>query len=47
MRDMYDKAKDGMVSKLLKRSKPSNLAYVADLEGGALFIKWTTPSLPS
>ena len=33
LRDMYDKSMDGMVNKLLKRSHPSNLAYVSDWDG--------------
>eukprot|EP00946_MAST-07B_sp_MAST-7B-sp1_P005409 g5409.t1 len=33
LRDMYDRSMDGMVSKLLKRSHPSNLAYVSDWDG--------------
>mmetsp|Transcript_32701 Transcript_32701/g.114897 ORF Transcript_32701/g.114897 Transcript_32701/m.114897 type:complete len:647 (+) Transcript_32701:903-2843(+) len=34
LRDMYDRAIDGMVRTLLNRSSPSNLAYVADSDGG-------------
>ena len=33
LRDMYDKSMDGMINKLLKRSHPSNLAYVSDWDG--------------
>ena len=33
-RRMYDTAMDGMTSILLKRSRPSNLAYLADWNGG-------------
>lgn len=33
-RRMYDQAMDGMTRLLLKRSRPSNLAYVADWDGG-------------
>lgn len=33
-RRMYDAAVNGMTNKLLKRSRPSNLAYVADWDGG-------------
>jgi Glycosyl hydrolase family 47 len=34
-RRMYDAAMNGMTSKLLKRSRPSNLLYVADWDGGS------------
>ncbi|KAJ8599018.1 hypothetical protein CTAYLR_007691 [Chrysophaeum taylorii] len=34
LRETYDAAIDGMVRKLLQRSEPSGLAYVADLDGG-------------
>jgi mannosyl-oligosaccharide alpha-1,2-mannosidase len=33
LRNMYDKAMDGMVSVLLKKSSPSNLLYVSDFDG--------------
>ena len=33
-RRMFDDAMDGMMKMLLKRSKPSGLLYVSDLEGG-------------
>ena len=36
---MYDKAMNGMASKLLKRSSPSNLAYVGDWDGGRIAHK--------
>ena len=39
LREMYDKAMNGMASKLLKRSSPSNLAYVGDWDGGRIAHK--------
>ena len=33
---MYDEAMDGMVDLLLQHSSPSNLAYVADIDGGTV-----------
>lgn len=38
-RRMYDAAMAGMTSKLLKRSRPSNLLYVADWDGGGTVDK--------
>ena len=39
LREMYDKAMNGMAAKLLKRSSPSNLAYVGDWDGGRIHHK--------
>ena len=39
LRTMYDAAVDGIVDKLLQKSSPSNLAYVADLENGNFIHK--------
>ena len=36
LREMYDEAMDGMVDLLLQHSSPSNLAYVADIDGGTV-----------
>ncbi|KAH8065929.1 GTP binding protein [Aureococcus anophagefferens] len=36
LRGMYDEAMDGMVDLLLQHSSPSNLAYVADIDGGTV-----------
>jgi mannosyl-oligosaccharide alpha-1,2-mannosidase len=33
-REMYDRAMDGVANKLLQKSDPSGLAYVADWDGG-------------
>ena len=38
-REMYDEAVDGIRSQLLKRSHPSNLLYVAELEGNRVSPK--------
>ena len=35
-KQMYDEAMTGMINRLLQHSSPSNLAYVADLDGGSL-----------
>ena len=36
LRDMYDRAIDGVVNKLLHASEPSNLAYLADWDGSLI-----------
>lgn len=36
LREMYDTAIDGIATKLLQRSEPSKLAYIADLDGGRI-----------
>jgi len=39
LRDMYDKAVDGVIKVLLKASKPSGLAYISDFDGSRNHLK--------